>query len=56
MKDPNLILVEGVPGIGKTVVIAIQWAGNKLLSSRKLLLLQCLVDCRVGFTEEDMQT
>jgi len=37
-KDPNLILIEGAPGIGKTVLtkeIAFQWANNKLLSSKK---------------------
>ena len=36
------ILIEGAPGIGKTVLakeIAYQWAKNELLTSKKLLLL-----------------
>ena len=36
------ILIEGAPGIGKTVLakeIAYQWAKNELLASKKLLLL-----------------
>ena len=36
------ILIEGAPGIGKTVLakeIAYQWASNKLLTDKKLLLL-----------------
>ena len=42
------ILIEGAPGIGKTVLtkeIAYQWAKNELLTSRKLLLLVFLREC-----------
>ena len=42
------ILIEGAPGIGKTVLskeIAYQWAKNKLLTSKKLLLLVFLREC-----------
>ena len=42
------ILIEGAPGIGKTVLakeIAYQWAKNKLLKSTKLLLLVFLREC-----------
>ena len=42
------ILIEGAPGIGKTVLakeIAYQWANNKLLTSKKLLLLVFLREC-----------
>ena len=42
------ILIEGAPGIGKTVLakeIAYQWAKNKLLISKKLLLLVFLREC-----------
>ena len=42
------ILIEGVPGIGKTVLakeIAYQWAKNELLISKKLLLLVFLREC-----------
>ena len=38
----KILLIEGAPGIGKTVLskeIAFQWATNKLLNSIKLLLL-----------------
>ena len=37
-----MVLIEGAPGIGKTVLskeIASQWAANKMLNSIKLLLL-----------------
>ena len=40
--NPSIILIEGAPGIGKTVLakeIAFQWASNKLLSEKKILLL-----------------
>ena len=40
-----VILIEGAPGIGKTVLskeIAYQWAKNNVLGSRKLLLLIAL--------------
>ena len=42
------ILIEGAPGIGKTVLakeIAYQWAKNELLASKKLLLLVFLREC-----------
>ena len=42
------ILIEGAPGIGKTVLakeIAYQWAKNKLMASKKLLLLVFLREC-----------
>ena len=42
------ILIEGAPGIGKTVLakeIAYQWANNELLRSNKLLLLVLLREC-----------
>ena len=40
--NPCIILIEGAPGIGKTVLakeIAFQWANNKLLTNIKILLL-----------------
>ena len=42
------VLIEGAPGIGKTVLakeIAYQWAKNELLASKKLLLLVFLREC-----------
>ena len=42
------ILIEGVPGIGKTVLakeIAYRWAENELLTSKKLLFLVFLREC-----------
>ena len=42
------ILIEGAPGIGKTVLakeIAYQWAKKELLTSKKLLLLVFLREC-----------
>ena len=42
------ILIEGAPGIGKTVLtkeIAYQWAKNELLTSQELLLLVFLREC-----------
>ena len=42
------ILIEGAPGIGKTVLakeIAYQWAENELLTSKKLLFLVFLREC-----------
>ena len=42
------VLIEGAPGIGKTVLakeIAYQWANNELLTSKKLLLLIFLREC-----------
>ena len=46
--NPCIILIEGAPGIGKTVLakeIAFQWACNKLLSEKKILLLLFLRQC-----------
>ena len=46
--NPCIILIEGAPGIGKTVIakeIAFQWANNKLLSNKKILLLLFLREC-----------
>ena len=43
------ILIEGAPGIGKTVLakeIAYQWAKNELLTSKKVLLLVFLRECQ----------
>ena len=40
--NPCIVLIEGAPGIGKTVFakeIAFQWANNKLLGDKKILLL-----------------
>ena len=42
------VLIEGAPGIGKTVLakeIAYQWAKKELLTSKKLLLLIFLREC-----------
>ena len=42
------ILIEGAPGIGKTVLtkeIAYRWAKNELLTSKKLLVLVFLREC-----------
>ncbi|XP_065883167.1 NACHT, LRR and PYD domains-containing protein 14-like, partial [Dysidea avara] len=50
-RDPNMILIEGAPGIGKTVLakeIAFQWAKNKLLATKKLLFLLSLRDFNVN--------
>ena len=46
---PCIILIEGAPGIGKTVLakeIAFQWAHNKLLSDKTILLLLFLRECK----------
>ena len=45
--DPQLILIEGAPGIGKTILlkeIAFKWSENRLLAKFKLVLLLCLRD------------
>ena len=42
------VLIEGAPGIGKTVLakeIAYRWAKNELLTSKKLFLLVFLREC-----------
>ena len=44
---PGIILIEGVPGIGKTVLskeILLQWANGSLLSDQKLVFLIYLRD------------
>ena len=41
-KKPCIVLIEGAPGIGKTVLakeIAFQWANNKLLRDKNILFL-----------------
>ena len=46
--NPYIILIEGAAGIGKTVLakeIAFQWANNKLLTDKKLLLSLFLQQC-----------
>ena len=47
----KLILIDGAPGVGKTILskeIAYRWACNKLLSSEQLMLLIFLRDPEVG--------
>ena len=47
VQSPMCILIEGHPGIGKTMLakeICIQWANDKLLTSEKLLFLLMLRD------------
>ena len=47
---PNVILIEGVPGIGKTILsreIAFQWACKGLLSNTMLLFLVHLRDLQI---------
>ena len=47
---PNVILIEGVPGIGKTILsreIAFQWACKDLLSNTLLLFLVHLRDLQI---------
>ena len=49
---PYMILIEGVPGIGKTIVskeIAIQWANKKLLKIKIMLFLLFLRDPMIKY-------
>ena len=49
-KDPQFILIEGAPGIGKSILlkeIAYRWSNKQLLETFKLVLLVCLRDPRV---------
>ena len=51
MKDPNMILIEGAPGIGKTVLakeIAYQWAKSNLLGNKQLLFLLFLREVHIN--------
>ena len=51
-KSPQFILIEGAPGIGKTVLakeISYLWADHKLLTDCKLVILVYLRDPRVHF-------
>ena len=48
---PTIILIEGAPGIGKTVLtkeIAFLWAKNNLLTTKDLLFLLFLRECNVS--------
>ena len=48
--DPQLMLIEGAPGIGKTVLlkeIAYRWSKGSSLSKFKLVFLLCLRDQRI---------
>ena len=50
LKSPFRILIEGAPGIGKTVLskeISFQWAKNKVLFNKRILLLLFMRDPRV---------
>ena len=46
-KDPQFILIEGAPGIGKSILlkeIAYRWGNKELLKRFKVVLLVCLRD------------
>ena len=46
-KNPQFILIEGAPGIGKSILlkeIAYRWSNKQLLKTFKLVLLICLRD------------
>ena len=56
---PQLILIEGAPGIGKTMLmreIGRLWANEKILNNQKIVLLLNLCDCEINkiSTNEDM--
>ena len=47
---PYMILIEGEPGVGKTILsveIALQWADHKILSNKKLLFVVLMHDPRM---------
>ena len=49
-EDPQLMLIEGAPGIGKTILlkeIAFRWGKDCSLSKFKLVFLLCLRDQRI---------
>jgi len=51
VRYPSMILIEGAPGIGKTVLakeIAFQWATKKLLTNKQLLFLVFLRECNLS--------
>ena len=46
--NPCIILIEGAPGIGKTVLakeITFQWANNKILNDKRIVFLVFLRQC-----------
>ena len=48
----NVVLIEGAPGIGKTILakeIAFQWAKNEILRGKKLLFLIFLCDPQLSY-------
>ena len=49
---PYMILIEGAPGIGKTIMakeIAIQWANKNILKNKKILFLLYMRDPKVKY-------
>ena len=54
---PYRILIEGAPGVGKTILskeIAFQWANSTLLSSKRLLFLLFMRDPQVNLISDVM--